>query len=102
MQSHARLPVLVDYELSLLDTASLVSLEEYEDLNASDLTLAQEAFNHPLWHTGSLDHISAKLTFPLYYLMAHCLLHLLELQATLKLNQVSLKPTLVKKVEGHG
>ena len=35
----------MDYELSLSDTASLASLEEYEDPNASDLTLAREPLN---------------------------------------------------------
>ena len=40
-----RLTVVVDYELSLSDTASLASLEEFDDPNASDLTLAREPLN---------------------------------------------------------
>ncbi|KAF8521345.1 hypothetical protein JB92DRAFT_2827917 [Gautieria morchelliformis] len=36
--------VIVDYELSLSDTASLASMEEY-DPNSSDLTLAREPLN---------------------------------------------------------
>lgn len=40
-----RLTVVVDYELSLSDTASLASLEEYDDPNASDLTLARAPLN---------------------------------------------------------
>ena len=67
--------VTSDGELSLSDTTSLVSLEEYEDPNASDLTPAWEPLNgseeafdlencnsellgdDPSWHTGSLDRI---------------------------------------------
>ena len=37
--------MVVDYELSLSDTASLASLEEYDDPNASDLTLARAPLN---------------------------------------------------------
>lgn len=37
--------MVVDYELSLSDTASLASLEEYDDPNASDLTLSREPLN---------------------------------------------------------
>lgn len=40
-----RLTVAVDYELSLSDTASLPSLEEYSDPNASDLTLSGQPLN---------------------------------------------------------
>ncbi|KAF8587942.1 hypothetical protein K439DRAFT_1385302 [Ramaria rubella] len=40
-----RLTVVVDYELSLSDTASLASQEEYDYPNASDLTLAREPLN---------------------------------------------------------